>query len=265
MLYPEPLIPARFLRREKRYSILVRLEDGEETWAHSPNPGRLLSCLPEVGTPVFLSRVQERPDGGPKYRFRVEQSEPIPGVRVGINPLLANRLAAEVLESGMLPELSGCTLIGKEVPYGEGSRVDFLGEMGRRRVYIEVKSVTYREKDAGLFPDAVSERALRHLRELERCVAEGYRSVLLFVVQRVDVGRVVPADAIDPEYGRAFRSAIAGGVLPLAVRVRPGDEGLFPERPLDVSFTSEHSLSASSSGKGRKRSGSGAKPSPIEH
>jgi sugar fermentation stimulation protein A len=265
MLYPEPLIPARFLRREKRYSILVRLEDGEEAWAHSPNPGRLLSCLPEVGTPVFLSRVQKRPDGGPKYRFRVEQSEPIPGVRVGINPLLANRVAAEVLESGMFPELSGCSLIGKEVPYGEGSRVDILGEMGRQRVYIEVKSVTYREKESGLFPDAVSERALRHLQELERCVALGHRSVLLFVVQRVDVARVLPADGIDPEYGRAFRSAIASGVLPLAVRVRPGDEGLFPERPIDVAFPFEHSLSASSPEKGRRRSKRGVKPSPTDH
>ena len=234
MLYPEPLIPAQFLKREKRYSILVRLESGMDVWAHSPNPGRLLSCLPEIGTPVFLSRVPERPSGGPKYRFRVEQSEPIPGIRVGINPLLANRVAAEVLRAGSFPGLAGCELIGKEVPYGKGSRVDFLGQMGGRRVYIEVKSVTYRNGVSGLFPDAVSERASRHLEELSQCVRAGDLSVILFVVQRIDVRNVAPADVIDPEYGQAFRNAIDQGVLPLAVRVRPDDSGLFQEIPLDV-------------------------------
>ncbi len=234
MLYPEPLIPAQFLKREKRYSILVRLESGMDVWAHSPNPGRLLSCLPEIGTPVFLSKVPERPSKGPKYRYRVEQSEPIPGIRVGINPLLANRLAAEALGAGSFPELAGCELIGKEVPYGKGSRVDFLGQMGGRRVYIEVKSVTYRSGVSGLFPDAVSERASRHLEELSQCVRAGDISVILFVVQRVDVRDVAPADAIDPGYGLAFRKAIDQGVTPLAVRVRPENSGLFPEIPLDV-------------------------------
>jgi sugar fermentation stimulation protein A len=234
MHYPEPLIPAQFLKREKRYSILVRLESGEDVWAHSPNPGRLLSCLPEIGTPVFLSKVPERPSGGPKYRYRVEQSEPVPGIRVGINPLLANRVAAEILQAGTFPGLVGCELAGKELPYGKGSRVDFLGKMGGRRVYIEVKSVTYRDGDSGLFPDAVSERASRHLEELSQCVRAGDLSVIFFVVQRVDVREVAPADDIDPAYGRAFRNAVDRGVLPLAVRVRPEDSGLFPDIPLDV-------------------------------
>ena len=234
MLYGHPLIPAEFVRREKRYSVLVRLPDGEEVWAHSPNPGRLLSCLEDPGTPVYLSHVPQREKNGPKYRFRVEQSEPLPGVRVGINPILANALTAEILQGALHPELSGATVLGREVPYGEGSRVDFLLERAGRRIFLEVKSVTYRDGDAGLFPDAVSSRAVRHLEELGNCIRAGDMAVIFYVVQRADVRYVAPADRIDPTYGDAFRRAVDRGVLSFAMQIKMDSAGLFPGSPLEV-------------------------------
>lgn len=234
MFYGHPLIPAVFLRREKRYSVLARLENGEEVWAHSPNPGRLLSCLEIPGIPIFLSGVPEREKNTPKYRFRVEQSEPLPDVRVGINPILANTLTAGILEDDLHPDLSGVTVLGREVAYGEGSRVDFLLERKGRRVFLEVKSVTYRDGEAGLFPDAVSSRAVRHLGELENCIRAGDLAVIFFVVQRADVQYVAPADKIDPAYGEAFRRAVGRGVLPLAMRIKMDSSGLFPDVPLEV-------------------------------
>ncbi|MHB1286174.1 MAG: DNA/RNA nuclease SfsA [Leptospirales bacterium] len=234
MFYSVPLTPGIFVRREKRYSVLVRLPNGEEVWAHSPNPGRLLSCLEEPGTPVFLSSVPEREKNGPKYRFRVEQSEPYPGARVGINPILANSLAAEILQGSLHPDLDGVTILGREVPYGEGSRVDFLLERDGQKVFLEVKSVTYREGEAGLFPDAVSSRAVRHLAELENRIREGDLAVIFFVVQRADVTHVAPADQIDPAYGDSFRRAVNQGVLPLAMQIKVDSAGLFPGVPLEV-------------------------------
>ncbi len=234
MRYRESLISGTFVRREKRYSVLVRMADGQEIWAHSPNPGRLLSCLEHPGTPVYLSPVPEREKNPTKYRFRVEQSEPLPGVRVGINPLLANALADEVIREKLHPDLAAARILAREVPFGAGSRVDFLLDMKGKRLFLEVKSVTYRENDAGLFPDAVSERASRHLTELERCSGEGDLAAILFIVQRPDVNHVLPADRIDPAYGKAFRKATSNGVMTFAMRISPQSTGLYPEIPLEV-------------------------------
>ncbi len=236
MRYREPLTPGTFVRREKRYSVLVRLPDGQEVWAHSPNPGRLLSCLESPGTPVYLSPVPEREKNPTKYRFRVEQSEPLTGVRVGINPLLANKLAEEVIRERLHPDLADAGILAREVPFGTESRVDFLLEMKGRRLFLEVKSVTFREEDAGLFPDAVSERASRHLAELEKCLGNGDLAAILFIVQRSDVKYVLPADRIDPLYGKAFRRATANGVMAFAMRVSPDSTGLYPEIPLEVRY-----------------------------
>ena len=223
-----------FIRREKRYSVLVGLTDGREVWAHSPNPGRLLSCLETPGIPVYLSTVPERINNPTKYRFRVEQSEPLPGVRVGINPLLANKLAEEVIREKLHPALADTTILGREVPFGTESRVDFLLERKGRKLFLEVKSVTFREDNAGLFPDAVSERASRHLTELEKCLDKGDLAAILYIVQRSDVNYVLPADRIDPLYGKAFRKAISKGVMAYAMRVMPQPTGLYPEIPLEV-------------------------------
>ena len=237
MRYTESLTEAVYLRREKRYSVLARMKDGNEVWAHSPNPGRLLSCLDTPGIPIYLSRVPERSKNPTKYRFRVEQSEPSPGIRVGINPVLANHLAEQVIAGGLHPELLNARILGREVPYGENSRVDFLLEVDGRRLYLEVKSVTYREGDAGLFPDAVSDRACKHLKELEKRLLEGDRAAILFIVQRSDVNHVLPADQIDPAYGRAFRQAMKAGVTGLAMRVIPEDSGIYPDIPLEVRYS----------------------------
>lgn len=213
------------------------MADGDEVWAHSPNPGRLLSCLDAPGTPIYLSRVPERTKNPTKYRFRVEQSEPLPGVRVGINPLLANHLAEQVIAGGLHPALSSARILGREVPYGTNSRVDFLLELDGKRLYLEVKSVTYRKGDAGFFPDAVSERASKHLKELENQIFSGDRAAILFIVQRSDVNHVLPADHIDPTYGRAFRQAMHSGVMGLAMRVVPESSGLYPDIPLEVRYS----------------------------
>ena len=241
MRYDLPLLPATFLMREKRFSVLARLSDSSginpEVWCHCPNPGRLTSCLDRPGIPLFLSPVSPNPKNPGGFLFRTEQSEPLPGIRVGINPNRANALALPALldpEKGLCPKWRHES---SEVALGERSRIDhlFSDEQGSRW-FVEVKSVTYREGEAALFPDAVSERAVRHLEELSRQVGRGDRALLLFVVGRGDCRVVAPADRVHPAYREALVRARAAGVDVRGVAFVPDDVGFTLVGELPVVF-----------------------------
>jgi len=217
MKFQRELIEGRLIRRYKRFLADVQLP-GEVITASCPNTGSLLGCC-APGSRVWLS---EHDGAARKYRHTwqiVEADE----VMVGINTGLPNALVEEAIAAGAVPELAGYASLRREVAYGaEGSRVDFVLEGGRRKAcYVEVKNVTA-AVCAGVahFPDCVSERGARHLRELMRMKAGGLRPVQLYCVQRGDVNEVRPADAIDAEYGRTLREAIGAGVEVLAYRAR---------------------------------------------
>ena len=212
----------RLLRRYKRFLADIQLAEGVIT-AACPNTGSMMGCC-EPGSRVWLSQSD---NAARKYRHTWEMVE-VGKVIVGINTGLPNRLVCEAIEDGTIGELSGYAGIRREVAYGEeGSRVDLLLEAeGREPCYVEVKNVTAAaNKGVALFPDCVSERGTRHLRELIRLKARGLRPVQLYCVQRGDVKEVRPADGIDHEYGRMLREALAAGVEVLAYRakVTPGE------------------------------------------
>lgn len=140
---------------------------------------------------------------------------------MGVNTHRSNALVAEAVKAQRFPVLAGYDEILPEQKYGtEKSRIDLLlRAAGRPDCYVEVKNVTAAVTDGiALFPDAVSERGTKHLREMTAMVAAGARAVLVFCVQRTDVTEVRPADAIDPLYGRTLREAIARGVEAVAWR-----------------------------------------------
>jgi sugar fermentation stimulation protein A len=217
MKFAQLLIEGRLIRRYKRFLADVQLS-GQVITASCPNTGAMLGCC-AAGSRVWLS---ESDSATRKYRHTwqlVEAGE----VMVGINTGLPNRLVEEAIVGGAIPELSGYATLRREVAYGdEASRVDLVLEGGRRKAcYVEVKNVTAAvSKGVALFPDCVSERGSRHLRELMRMKAGGVRPVQVYCVQRADVNEVRPADAIDAEYGRTLREAIDAGVEVLAYRAR---------------------------------------------
>jgi sugar fermentation stimulation protein A len=215
--FPRALIEGRLIRRYKRFLADVQLS-GEVVTASCPNTGSMLGCA-AAGSRVWLS---EHDNAGRKYRHTWQIVE-ADDVMVGINTGLPNRLVEEAIVDGVIAELGGYATLRREVTYGdEGSRVDFVLGGGRRKLcYVEVKNVTAAVKNGiALFPDCVSDRGSRHLRELMRVKAAGLRPVQLYCVQRGDVGEVRPADAIDAEYGRTLREAIDAGVEVLAYRAR---------------------------------------------
>jgi len=217
MKFSAKLVAGRLIRRYKRFLADVQLEDGVIT-AACPNTGSMLGCC-EPGSRVWLSQSDRATR---KYRHTWEIVE-VGRVMVGINTGLPNGLVAEAIGAGAIPELAGYASLRREVAFGEErSRVDLLLEdPARAPCYVEVKNVTAAvTRGIALFPDAVSDRGAKHLRELMRLKAAGLRPVQLYCVQRGDVGEVRPADAIDPEYGRTLRRALEAGVEVMAYRAK---------------------------------------------
>lgn len=142
--------------------------------------------------------------------------------KIFVNPVRANALVADAIETGAIAEFAGYGEFRREVTWGN-SRIDFLLERDRkpRRCYVEVKNVTLGlGGGTSAFPDSVTERGRKHLDELVKIRRRGHRAVLLFCASRDDTERVVPADEIDPKYGEALRRAAKAGVELLAYRAQ---------------------------------------------
>lgn len=231
MKFDPPLAPARLVRRYKRFLADVSWPDGRRETVHCPNTGSMLGC-DRPGSPVWLSR-SDNPRR--KYAWSWELVEAGPGVLVGIHTGRTNALVAEALQAGRLDGLAGVTVARREyTPPGADSRFDLLGrDPAGREVLIEVKNVTAAvENGVGIFPDAVSIRASRHVRELARLAGEGFRVVLCYCVQREDVTSVRPAAEIDPDYAAAMRESVDAGLEVVAAGCRVSPEAVCIERRL---------------------------------
>ncbi len=181
MRFDQPLVRGTLLRRYKRFLADVDL-DGRLVTAHCPNTGSMAGCA-EPGMPVWLS-----PATNParKLAWTWELVEPGRGVLAGVHTGRANLLVREAIELGRVAALAGYGEIRSEVRYGRGSRIDLLLTAdGRPPCYLEVKNVTAAvDGGIGYFPDAVTERGARHLREMAEQCRAGRRAVLVFCVQR---------------------------------------------------------------------------------
>ncbi|MEZ5529547.1 MAG: DNA/RNA nuclease SfsA [Porticoccaceae bacterium] len=209
-----PLEQATLLKRYKRFLADIRLDNGEEMTVHCPNTGSMKNCwAPE--TPCWFSRSND-----PKRKLpgTLEITTTPDGFHTGVNTGRPNYLVREAIENGVISELQGYPNIRPEVKYGaENSRIDLLLSDGERQCYVEVKNTTLGVGDGRvLFPDAVTTRGAKHLRELMAMVEQGHRAVLVFCVQHSGAQSVGPADEIDPVYGQTLREAMDAGVEVLA-------------------------------------------------
>jgi sugar fermentation stimulation protein A len=211
MQFPQPLLRGVLVARYKRFFADVVLDDGREITAHCPNPGAMLG-LSTPGQTCWLSRSDD-PKRKLAHTLEVVETD---GALVGVNTLHPNRLVAEALAAGAIPELAGYPVVRREVKYGEKSRIDFVLE-GDDRCWVEVKGVTLsRQPGLAEWPDCVSARGARHVAELEAMVAHGDRAVVLFVAQRDDCDRFALAGDLDPAFADALARATAAGVEVLA-------------------------------------------------
>jgi sugar fermentation stimulation protein A len=218
--FSSDLIPATLIRRYKRFLADVTLAGNDEViTVHTSNTGTMLGCA-EPGSRVWL---RDSANPARKYRLGWELSTSEGGTLIGVNTHLANQLVREGIKTGVIAELQGYQSLRQEVRYGqERSRIDLLLEhVARPACYIEVKNVTLvRGEGVAAFPDAVSQRGTKHLRELTNLVQQGYRAVLMFCVQRTDAEVVAPARDIDPAYADTLRTAVKQGVEVLAYQAQ---------------------------------------------
>jgi sugar fermentation stimulation protein A len=233
MRFVPALEEGRLRRRYKRFLADVVTADGEELCIHCPNTGSMLNCMGE-GARIWFQRNQ---DPRRKLPGTWELVETPQGRLACVNTARANRLVEEALLAGVIEKLAGFSLLKREVAYGaENSRVDFRLDFPAGQAFVEVKSVTLGFADSAVaaFPDAVTSRGARHLRELAALARQGTRAVLLYCVNLSGIEAVRPAAEIDPLYTAALREALDAGVELLAYGAELSAKQISLRKPLPV-------------------------------
>lgn len=226
MKYQPALTSGKLIKRYKRFLADVKLDNGEHITIHCPNTGAMTGCA-EPGVDVYFSTSDNKKR---KYPNTFELSSTSSGDLIGVNTTKANQLVKEAIEQQLINELTGYQQLATEVKYGsENSRIDIkLSDPNRADCYIEIKSTTLLLDEAtglGGFPDAVTTRGQKHLRELAEVVEQGDRAVLVFLVQHMAITKVTVAEQIDPAYAEQLQKAYAAGVeiLVLHTHITPSE------------------------------------------
>ena len=213
MIFDPPLISGKLVKRYKRFLADVILDNGETVVAHCANSGSMMG-LKDEGSLVWLSPNQN-PKAKLDWRWELASQD---GALVGINTSRPNAIVADAIINGEIPELKSYANLRREVKYGHNSRIDILLEGDTKpNCYVEVKSVTLRRPDgpdpkAVEFPDSVTTRGAKHLKELSDMVSTGHRAVMFYLIQRQDCDHFRLASDIDSGYKAAFDKARTAGV-----------------------------------------------------
>lgn len=231
MRFEDILVPAKLVKRYKRFLADVQLESGEVVTAHCANSGAMLG-LAVPGSRVWLS-----PNRNPKaklpYRWEIEENE---GAMVGINTSHPNRIVEEAILAGAIEELTGYDSLRREVAYGKNSRIDLLLEGAKGTCFVEVKNVHLKRGRKAEFPDSVTARGAKHLDEMSDQVAAGHRAVMVYLIQRDDCDSFGVAADLDRAYAEALVRAKAAGVEAVAYACTVSPEEIRLHRPVPFAF-----------------------------
>ncbi|NHB89459.1 DNA/RNA nuclease SfsA [Photorhabdus tasmaniensis] len=218
MEFHPPLQSATLIRRYKRFLADVITPKGETLTIHCANTGAMTGCA-TPGDTIWYS-TSDNPKR--KYPNSWELTETQDGHWICVNTLRANDLVAEAIQQNAISEFSGYKKISREVKYGEeNSRIDLLLQAEQHvNCYIEVKSVTLLQENCGYFPDAVTTRGQKHLRELQLIAEQGQRAVLFFAVLHSGIKQVAAAAHIDHNYSSLLEQARNSGVEVICYQAR---------------------------------------------
>ena len=222
MKFTQTLLPGRLIKRYKRFLADIALDSGEIITAHCANSGALLGGT-TPGLRVWVSH-EPSPTRKLKYTWQIVEMD---GVYVGVNTSLPNSLAENAILEGRIAELTGYETLKREVKYGQNSRIDLLlTSPDKPPCYVEVKNVHLKRGDAAEFPDSVTTRGAKHLRELEAVVSDGGRAVMLYIIQRNDCSHFTFAADLDPIYAATAALALSRGVEAYAYLCNVTPEGI---------------------------------------
>ena len=195
MNFKEPLISGVFIKRYKRFFVDIKI--GNKTVvAHCPNTGSMMGLLKE-GNQVWLSK-SDNPMRKLKYTLQIIEDE---NSKIGVNTHLTNKIVLYALNNKKIESFKNIKYIKQEVNFGKNTRFDFMVSDEKKKSFIEVKNVTLsRKKSVAEFPDAVTSRGLKHIKELIKAKQKGYEIYMLYLIQRDDCDRFELAKDIDPKY-----------------------------------------------------------------
>jgi sugar fermentation stimulation protein A len=231
--FERPLIEGTLLRRN-RFLADVKLRNGDEIQVHCAHAGSMKSCS-DPGSKVLVS-LRDDPRLKVKHQLEIIYAGRTP---VGIHTGRPTMVVTEAITNGRIPELAGYATLRRDAPNGKQGRADFaLAGNGLRPCYVQVKSITCAFDGVAFFPDATSTGESERLAELTDLVREGNRAMVLLVVQRADVNGFKPADHIDPDFGQAFRDAVARGVEVVCYRADITRKGIELGEKIDIDLGS---------------------------
>lgn len=216
---------AKFISRPNRFIANIELE-GEIRVAHVKNTGRCRELL----VPNAEIYVQEFDNPARKTKYdliAVKKGDRL----INMDSQVPNKVFCEWVKTGKFAD--GVTLIRPETFYGD-SRFDFYIEAGERRIFVEVKGVTLEENGVVRFPDAPTERGVKHLRELMRAKDEGYETFVVFIIQMDNVSHFEPNDATHPQFGATLREAEKKGVSIIALSCKITPDGIEAVEEVDI-------------------------------
>lgn len=237
MQFEKPVYQGTIQKRYKRFLADITLDNGEEITAHTANTGSMKTCW-EPGWKVLVT-YHDDPKRKLKYSLEMTHNGKS---WIGVNTSLPNKLSAQAIRDGKIKELDGYDFLKPEFKVGQ-SRIDILlynAEKERpsaatEKCFVEIKNVTLKgETGLAEFPDSVSERGQKHLRELTQLVKEGHRACMLYIVQREDVDTFAPAESIDPTYAKLLREAADTGVEVLAYQCSLNEKGVEISKKLKI-------------------------------
>ncbi len=228
MHFKQELQPGKLVRRYKRFLADIQLDDNIIT-VHCPNSGSMLGCS-APGSPVMLSRSENPNRKYPQTLEMVKNGT----VWIGVNTALTNSLVREALENDVINEFGPLDSITPEIKTSVSTRLDFLLQHQGKKIFLEVKNCSLAENRVAQFPDAVTARGTKHLRELAALKQQGHGAAVLFCVQRGDADCFSPAAHIDPLYAETLAKVAAEGVMVLAYQADVSPEKIRVARKLPV-------------------------------
>ncbi len=203
MNFKETLISGELIKRYKRFFVDIKIDSSTIT-AHCPNTGSMMGLL-KKGNRVWLSK-SDNPKRKLKYTLQIIEHQK---TKIGINTHLTNKIVLDALENSLIEDFKNLDSIKQEVRFGNNTRFDFLLTKNTKKYFIEVKNVTLsRKKGTAEFPDAVTSRGLKHIKELLKAKESGYEIYLLFLIQRSDCNKFELAEDIDEEYCKLLMKAV---------------------------------------------------------
>ena len=203
MIFENELIAGALIKRYKRFFVDIKVKNKVIT-AHCPNTGSMMGLL-KKGNKVWFTKSN---DTKRKLKYTLQIIE-VNGSKIGVNTHLTNKIFYEALLSNKIINLKKTDILFREKQFNKNTRFDFFIKQKDKGCFIEVKNVTLsRFKNIAEFPDAVTERGLKHIRELMEAKKKGFDVYLAFIIQREDCKRFKIAEDIDLNYKKLLTVAL---------------------------------------------------------